>query len=251
MLPQPKVLLQRLLLAKYSIYGEFILMKSRHYKTAATPLLISIIVFMTACTTLDPYTQEEKTSNAVKGAAIGAAAGAAIGLITGDDSAERKKRALILAGVGALGGGAVGGYMDQQEMELRKKLESTGVSVTRDGDNITLNMPGNITFAVDSSDISADFYAVLDSVALVLTKFDKTLVEVAGHTDNTGSEAYNQSLSQKRASSVSAYLASREVRADRLVSVGAGELRPVSTNSTPEGRAQNRRVEITIVPITE
>ena len=226
-------------------------MKSYHYKAVAMPLFISVVLMSTACTTMDPYTQEEKTSNAVKGAAIGAAAGAAVGLITGDDSAERKKRALILAGVGALGGGAVGGYMDQQELELRKKLEATGVNVTRDGDNITLNMPGNITFAVDSFDISADFYPVLDSVALVLAKFDKTLVEVAGHTDNTGSDAYNQSLSQKRAGSVSAYLASREVRADRLVSVGAGELRPLSTNSTPEGRAQNRRVEITIVPITK
>ena len=226
-------------------------MKSYHYKAVVMPLFISVVLMSTACTTMDPYTQEQKTSNAVKGAAIGAAAGAAVGLITGDDSAERKKRALILAGVGALGGGAVGGYMDQQELELRKKLEATGVSVTRDGDNITLNMPGNITFAIDSFDISADFYPVLDSVALVLAKFDKTLVEVAGHTDNTGSDAYNQSLSQKRAGSVSAYLASREVRADRLVSVGAGELRPVSTNSTPAGRAQNRRVEITIVPITE
>ena len=218
---------------------------------AGAVMSVAVLVALSGCTTLDPYTGEKKTSNVTRGAAIGAAAGAVVGLISGDNSKERKKRALILAGVGALGGGAVGGYMDQQELELRKKLESTGVSVTRDGDNITLNMPGNITFAVDSFDISADFYLVLDSVALVLAKFDKTLVEVAGHTDNTGSDAYNQSLSQKRAGSVSAYLASREVRADRLVSVGAGELRPLSTNSTPEGRAQNRRVEITIVPITE
>jgi outer membrane protein OmpA-like peptidoglycan-associated protein len=212
--------------------------------------LLLLIILISACTTLDPYTREEKTSNAAKGAAIGAAAGAAIGLITGDDSAERKKRALILAGVGAVAGGGVGYYMDQQEMKLRQKLEGTGVSVTRIGENITLNMPGNVTFAVDSANISADFYAVLDSVALVLNEFDKTLIEIAGHTDSTGSDQYNQALSQRRASSVVAYLTSRQVRSDRMMSVGAGESRPIASNNTTAGRQQNRRVEITIVPIT-
>jgi outer membrane protein OmpA-like peptidoglycan-associated protein len=230
--------------------GVIIAMRKPNYKTAVSMILISVVLLLSACTTLDPYTREEKTSNAVKGAAIGAAAGAAVGLITGDDSAERKKRALILAGVGAVAGGGVGAYMDQQEMKLRQKLEGTGVSVTRDGDNITLNMPGNVTFAVDSSDISSSFYPVLDSVGLVLIEFDKTLVEVAGHTDSSGSNVYNQSLSQRRAGSVSAYLTSREVRIDRLISVGAGEVRPVATNDTSAGRQQNRRVEITIVPIT-
>jgi outer membrane protein OmpA-like peptidoglycan-associated protein len=225
-------------------------MKKPHYKTALSPVLISLVLLSSACTTLDPYTGEQKTSNAVKGAAIGAAAGAAVGLITGDDAAERKKRALILAGVGAVGGGAVGSYMDQQELKLRKQLEGTGVSVTRIGDNITLNMPGNVTFAVDSADVSASFYPVLDSVALVLKEFDKTLVEVAGHTDSTGSDAYNQALSERRAVSVSAYLTSRQVRPDRLISVGAGESRPVASNDTAAGRQLNRRVEITIVPIT-
>ncbi|MEJ2138003.1 MAG: OmpA family protein [Gammaproteobacteria bacterium] len=220
------------------------------YKTTYTALLVCGGILLSSCTTLDPYTREEKTSNAAKGAAIGAAAGAAVGLITGDNSAERKKRALILAGVGGIAGGGVGYYMDQQEMKLRQKLEGTGVSVTRLGDNITLNMPGNVTFAVDSSDISASFYPVLDSVALVLNEFDKTLVEVAGHTDSTGSESYNQSLSQKRSGSVTAYLTSRSVRSDRLISVGAGETRPIATNDTAAGRQQNRRVEITIVPIT-
>jgi outer membrane protein OmpA-like peptidoglycan-associated protein len=220
------------------------------YKTTYTALLVCGGILLSSCTTLDPYTREEKTSNAAKGAAIGAAAGAAVGLITGDNSAERKKRALILAGVGGIAGGSVGYYMDQQEMKLRQQLEGTGVSVTRMGDNITLNMPGNVTFAVDSSDISASFYPVLDSVALVLNEFDKTLVEVAGHTDSTGSESYNQSLSQKRSGSVTAYLTSRSVRSDRLISVGAGETRPIATNDTAAGRQQNRRVEITIVPIT-
>ena len=208
------------------------------------------LVTLAGCTTLDPYSREEKTSNAAKGAAIGAAAGAVAGLITGDSSSERKKNALILAGVGAIAGGGVGYYMDQQEMKLRQRLEGTGVSVTRVGDNITLNMPGNITFAVDSVDINAGFYEVLDSVTLVLNEFDKTLVEVAGHTDSTGTDQYNQSLSQRRAGSVAAYLRSREVLADRLIEVGAGESRPIATNDTPQGRRQNRRVEITLVPIT-
>jgi outer membrane protein OmpA-like peptidoglycan-associated protein len=212
--------------------------------------VIVVLGGLSSCTTLDPYTREEKTSSATKGAAIGAAAGVAVGLITGSSSSQRKKRALILGGVGALTGGGVGYYMDQQEMKLRQQLEGTGVSVTRMGDNITLNMPGNITFAVDSSDISADFYEILDSVALVLNEFNKTLVEVAGHTDSTGDAQYNQQLSERRAGSVAAYLRSRKVVADRLIIVGGGESYPVATNDTPAGRQANRRVEITIVPLT-
>ncbi len=215
-----------------------------------TVAAIAAMVALAGCTTLDPYTREEKTSNAAKGAAIGAAAGAVVGLISGDNSKERKKRALIMAGVGTVAGAGVGGYMDQQEMKLRQRLDETGVSVTRMGDNITLNMPGNITFAVDSADINANFYEVLDSVALVLNEFNKTLVEVAGHTDSTGTEQYNQALSERRANSVSAYLRTRSVMTDRLLTVGAGEQYPIADNSTPAGRQQNRRVEITIVPIT-
>lgn len=218
------------------------------YRQAVVALLLASVVV--GCTTLDPYTREEKTSNATKGAAIGAAAGIVVGLITGDDSSERKKRALILGGVGALTGGGIGAYMDQQEMKLRQRLEGTGVSVTRMGDNITLNMPGNVTFAVDSADISADFYEVLDSVALVLNEFDKTFIEVAGHTDSSGSNAYNQSLSERRAGSVATYLQSRQVLGERLIVVGAGESRPIASNETQAGRQQNRRVEITIVPVT-
>ena len=215
-----------------------------------TVAAVVAMVALAGCTTLDPYTREEKTSNAAKGAAIGAAAGAVVGLISGDNSKERKKRALIMAGVGTVAGAGVGGYMDQQEMKLRERLDQTGVSVTRMGDNITLNMPGNITFAVDSADINANFYEVLDSVALVLNEFNKTLVEVAGHTDSTGTEQYNQALSERRANSVSAYLRTRSVMADRVLTVGAGEQYPIADNSTPAGRQQNRRVEITIVPVT-
>ena len=213
-------------------------------------LLAAGMMFLVSCTTLDPYSREEKISNASKGAAIGALSGVAVGLITGDDSAERKKNALILAGVGGLAGGAVGYYMDQQEMKLRQQLEGTGVSVTRIGDNITLNMPGNVTFGFNSGDIDSGFYPVLDSVGIVLKEFDQTLVEVAGHTDSTGSAEYNQALSERRAQSVVGYLKSQPVRADRLITVGAGENRPIASNATAQGQALNRRVEITIVPVT-
>lgn len=207
-------------------------------------------VFVTGCQTLDPYTREEKTSNATKGALIGAAAGAAVGLISGDDAVERRQHALILAGVGALAGGAIGNYQDRQEAELRAELEGTGVSVTRIGDNITLNMPGNVTFATDSSDLSRAFFDVLTSVGKVLGEFDKTVVEVAGHTDSTGSDAYNQSLSERRAQSVSSYLASQGVMSQRVITIGMGESRPVADNTTASGRQANRRVEITMVPVT-
>jgi outer membrane protein OmpA-like peptidoglycan-associated protein len=181
---------------------------------------------------------------------IGAAAGAVVGLISGDDAVERRQRALIGAGVGALAGGAVGYYMDQQEAKLRAELEGTGVSVTRIGDNITLNMPGNVTFATDSSDLSPAFFEVLNSVTKVLKEFDQTVVEVAGHTDSTGSEVYNQSLSERRAGSVSQYLQAHNISAQRLITIGMGELRPVADNGTAEGRQANRRVEMTMVPVT-
>ena len=229
-------------------------MKASNPSRTVTPGLIlstTLTVALAACTTLDPYSGEEKTSNATKGAAIGAAVGVAAGLITGDDSSERKKRALILGGAGAIAGGGVGYYMDQQEAKLRKQLEGTGVGVTRDGDNITLSMPGNITFAVDSSDISSSFYEVLDSVALVLIEYGKTMVEVAGHTDSSGEAAYNQALSERRANSVADYLTSRKVKHERFLVVGGGENYPVASNDNPSGKQLNRRVEITIVPLTE
>lgn len=203
------------------------------------------------CQTLDPYTGEKKVSNTTKGAAIGAAAGAVVGAISGDNARERRKRALIGAGVGALAGGAVGAYMDRQEAELRKELENTGVSVTRRGDEVTLNMPSNISFAFGSSDLNSRFYAVLDSVAKVLNKYDKTLVEVAGHTDSVGSTESNQTLSERRANSVTEYLVTRGVKRDRTIVVGGGENYPIADNGTAEGRAMNRRVELSLLPIRE
>ena len=205
---------------------------------------------ISGCETLDPYTQESKTSNATKGAVIGAVSGAVVGLISGDDAVERRQHAMIGAGIGALAGGSVGYYMDQQEAKLRAELEGTGVSVYRDGDNITLNMPGNVTFATDSSDLSPEFFKVLVSVSKVLEEFDQTVVEVAGHTDSRGSETYNQTLSESRAASVAEYLDAQGVIDQRMITVGMGELRPVADNATTSGRQANRRVEITLVPIT-
>ena len=213
-------------------------------------LVATAAIVLTGCETLDPYTGESKTSAATKGAIIGAVSGAVVGLASGDDSVERRQRALIGAGVGALAGGAIGYYMDRQEAKLRAELQGTGVSVHRDGDNITLLMPGNITFATDSSDLSPQFFDVLVSVSKVLTEFDKTVVEVAGHTDSTGSDAYNQGLSERRAQSVAQYLRTQNVNPQRLITIGLGESMPVADNGTPEGRQQNRRVELTMVPLT-
>lgn len=211
---------------------------------------LAVVLLASGCKTLDPYTGEEQTSKATKGALIGAAAGAVVGLASGDDAVDRRQRALIGAGVGALAGGSIGHYQDRQEAELRAKLEGTGVSVTRMGDNITLNMPGNVTFATDSSDLNADFFNVLNSVSKVLREFDQTIVEVAGHTDNTGSDEYNEALSDRRASSVARYFESRNIAPQRLLTIGMGESRPVADNGTAEGRQANRRVEITMVPLT-
>ena len=206
---------------------------------------LALLLGLGACTT-NPYTGEEETSKAGWGAGIGAVTGGLIGAIAGDN----RESILIGMGVGALAGGGIGYYMDKQEDKLRAQLQSTGVSVTRNGDNIILNMPGNITFATNSSNISADFYRVLDSVALVINEFEKTYVDVYGYTDSTGSEAYNQTLSEARASSVGSYLMSQKVIPERIVTRGMGESQPVATNDTAEGRSRNRRVEIVLIPIT-
>lgn len=212
--------------------------------------IIAVAALAAGCETMDPYTGESETSKATKGALIGAAAGAVVGLASGDDAVDRRQRALIGAGVGALAGGSVGYYMDRQEAKLRAELEGTGVSVTRIGDNITLNMPGNITFATNSADLNASFLEVLGGVTKVLKEFDQTVVEVAGHTDSTGTDEYNQGLSQRRSESVSQYFTSRNISSQRLITVGMGETRPVADNGTANGRQANRRVEITMVPLT-
>lgn len=211
---------------------------------------LTVALTVVACQTTNPYTGEQQTSKATTGALIGAAAGAAVGAISGDDNRERRKRAAIGAGIGALAGGAVGYYMDQQEAKLRERLAGTGVSVSRQGDQVILNMAGNVTFATNQSDIKASFYPVLNSVAEVLTEYDQTLVEVVGHTDSTGGDAINRPLSQRRADSVAGYLKSRNISAVRLSTYGVGSDYPVATNDSAEGRQLNRRVEIALLPLT-
>ena len=199
-----------------------------------------------ACTT-DPYTGEQKVSNTAGGAALGALAGAGVGLLAGGND---RRNALIGAGLGALAGGAVGSVMDRNEADLRAQLEGTGVSVTRAGDEIILNMPSDITFGVDQDSIKSSFYDVLDSVALVLKRYKQTLVDVYGHTDSTGSAQHNFDLSQRRALSVANYLNSQGVDQRRFSVTGFGATKPVASNATEAGRAQNRRVEIQLSPLT-
>jgi outer membrane protein OmpA-like peptidoglycan-associated protein len=216
-------------------------------------LSLACAIAISGCTTFDPYTGEEKTTNTAKGAGIGAGAALIVSYLANKDesSRERNQRMLRDAGIGAVVGGGVGYYMDTQEAKLRKQLRSTGVSVIRDGDNITLVMPGNIIFPTAGSDLKADFYDVLDSVAIVLEEFDKTVIVVAGHTDSVGSDSYNQQLSERRAESVTAFLVNKKITPARFDTVGFGERNPLTTNNTAEGRSVNRRVEITLLPITE
>jgi outer membrane protein OmpA-like peptidoglycan-associated protein len=209
------------------------------------------VLALSGCTTLDPYSGESKRSNASSGAMIGAAVGVLAGVLTGDNAKERKKRALKMAGIGAVAGGGVGYYMDVQEAKLRKELEATGVSVTRNGDNITLNMPGNITFDVNQSGLKPSFKPVLSSVSKVLQEYKSTIIQVAGHTDSDGSDSYNELLSKQRAQSVTNELLSLTIDPVRIETVGFGESYPIASNDTQEGKAMNRRVELTLVPVSE
>ncbi len=225
--------------------------KAPIFRKTALSTLVGLAVVISGCQsnpfqTENPYTGETEINKTTKGAGIGAVAGLVAGAIAGGS----RKDLLIGAGVGALAGGAVGYYMDRQDAKLRAQLRGTGVSVTRIGDQIALNMPGNVTFATNSSNISAEFYDVLNSVALVLNEFDKTYVDVIGHTDSTGSLEFNQSLSEQRASSVTRYLTSQKVLPARILTRGLGPSSPVASNDTVGGRALNRRVEIILTPVT-
>ena len=222
-------------------------------KLIAAIIAAGIAISASGCTTTDAYTGEEKASNTAKGAGIGAAIGAFIGYVSSRDKDRRDKQKAILVGaaIGGAGGAAVGNYMDRQEAELRKQLEGTGVSVTRNGDDLILNMPGNVTFQTGKYNLKASFREVLDSVVLVLSEFNQTLIESAGHTDSVGTEESNLILSRNRANSVADYLISEGVSAERVLTIGHGELRPIADNGTENGRQLNRRVELTLIPITE
>lgn len=197
--------------------------------------------FLSACAT-DPYTGESKVSKTAWGTGIGAAAGAGIGALVGGE-----KGALIGAGVGAVSGAGVGGYMDLQARKLRQELEGTGVRVSKNGNNIVLIMPGNITFDTNKSNIKSNFKPVLDSVAKVINEFDQTKVQITGYTDNTGTAAINNKLSAERANAVATYLRLRGVAQARIYAAGLGSSNPIATNATAAGREQNRRVEISLI----
>jgi len=215
--------------------------------TLGASALMSVLLLMGCETTQQAATSPDYQKTRT-GAGIGAGVGAVVGLLTHGNKFDN---ALIGAAIGGLAGGAIGNYQDRQEAQLKANMAGTGVEVVRKQDNITLDMPGSITFATNSADLNANFYPILDKVAGTLVQYDQTMIEVAGHTDSTGSAAFNQSLSERRAHSVAAYLVSRGVRVQRLMVVGDGEKDPIASNDTLEGRAANRRVELTIVPVAQ
>jgi outer membrane protein OmpA-like peptidoglycan-associated protein len=220
---------------------------TRNTRLVAT--LATAVLAMSACAPIQDMATNPEKEKTRQGAGYGAAAGAVIGLLTAGNN--KFKSAMIGAAAGALAGGAVGYYMDKQEAKLREQMAGTGVDVVRNGDNITLDVPGGVTFAFDSASLNPQFMPALNKMAATLAEFDKTVIEVAGHTDNVGSDTYNHQLSERRSLSVADYLSSSGVSRARMVTIGAGESHPVASNDTDAGRAQNRRVEITIVPVTE
>ena len=199
------------------------------------------VSLLSACA-IDPYTGEQKVAKTAWGTGIGAAAGAGIGALAGG-----KKGALIGAGVGALAGAGTGAYMDVQARKLREQLVGTGVQVKELDGRIYLIMPGNITFNTNEAVIKQGFTPVLDSVALVTKEYNKTMVQVYGYTDNTGTAATNNALSLRRANAVSNYLRLRGVDGNRIITDGLGSSNPIASNATAAGREQNRRVEIVLI----
>lgn len=203
------------------------------------------LVLLAGCTT-NPYTGESQAGKAGIYGGVGAVSGAVIGAATSSKK-DRAKGALIGAAVGGAAGGGYGYYVDTQEAKLRQTLQGTGVQVQRNGDQLTLIMPGNITFGSNSSDISSSFYPTLNSLVLVFKEFNKNGVNIVGHTDSTGSAQLNQDLSNRRAQSVASYLMSNGIPSNRISAYGAGPSQPIASNSTEAGRAQNRRVEINLI----
>ena len=205
------------------------------------------LALLVGCTN-NPYTGEREAGKAGIYGGIGAVSGAVIGAATSSKK-DRAKGALIGATVGGAAGGGYGYYVDTQEAKLRQTLQGSGVQVQRQGDNLTLIMPGNITFASNSADISSSFYSTLNSLVQVFKEFNKNGIDITGHTDSTGSQQLNQDLSNRRARSVAAYLEGNGVPASRIYSYGAGSSQPIASNDTAAGRAQNRRVEINLRPL--
>jgi outer membrane protein OmpA-like peptidoglycan-associated protein len=221
-------------------------------KTALCVALMGVAA-LAACSTTDPYTGMPVRNNTGTGVLTGAGVGAVLGYLTNTNKGEQgRKNALIGAGIGALAGGAVGNYMDRQQADFRRSLEGSGVMIRRNGDQIVLIMPSDVTFAVDKSEVQPAFNRVLDDVARTLNAYPQTTIDVVGHADSSGPDDYNQTLSERRASAVAGYLTGAgKVMADRVFVAGQGERQPMVSNDTAEGRAQNRRVEIILRPLTK
>lgn len=205
-------------------------------------LLFVLLSFSVVACTTNPYTGEQQASKAAR---YGGGAAALCGILGALDSREKALRSAAACGIVGAG---VGAYMDVQEAKLREQLQGTGVQVVREGNNIRLIMPGNITFQTDSYNLRSNFYPVLNSVGVVLAQYHETTMRVSGHTDNTGSRAYNLELSEKRARSVADYLVTQGVAQTRMYVEGLGFDQPIADNGTAEGRARNRRVELHILP---
>ncbi|KKI18810.1 hypothetical protein CA236_09085 [Sphingomonas sp. ABOLG] len=218
-------------------------------KSALVGLVVSGALLTTAACTTDPETGERRISKA----AIGGIGGALGGYLLGDLVGGRRDRTekIVGAGIGGIAGAGIGAYMDKQERDLRARTAGTDVQVIRQGDDLLLNIPSGINFAYNSAAVQPQFQQTLDRVASVLGEYNRTYIDVYGHTDSTGSDAYNQGLSERRATAVADYLSSHGVQRARIGIRGFGETQPIATNETEEGRAANRRVEIKIVPISE
>jgi len=215
-----------------------------------TAAIAAALLSTTAACITDPETGERHISKQAIGAGVGAVGGYLLGDLIGgrNDRAER----LIGTGVGALAGAAVGSYMDRQEQELRRRTAGTGVEVERQGDELVLTMPSGITFAYNRYDIQPQFQTTLDQIAQTLTAYPQTMIDIYGHTDSTGSDAYNQTLSENRAQSVASYLSAKGVQPARMATRGFGETQlAVNPEQTEVDRQANRRVEIRIVPVTQ
>lgn len=215
--------------------------------TMLAGIALSGAVLTAACTT-DPYTGQRRINNTAVGIIGGALGGYLLGDLVGGSHDRTEK--VLGAGIGAIAGGAVGAYMDRQEADLRRQTAGTGVDVIRQGDDLILRMPSGVTFAFDSSAVQPQFRPTLDQVAQTLVSYNQTYIDVLGHTDSTGTDAYNQALSERRAQSVADYLSMRGVARARMGIRGYGETQPIASNETEEGRSQNRRVEIKVVPVT-
>ncbi|HSD17217.1 MAG TPA: OmpA family protein [Thermomonas sp.] len=223
-------------------------MNNQQLKLAA--LAATLAAFTAGCATYTGQTDDPNDPNRTRnGALIGAAIGAAAGLLSGDSAVERRQHAMIGVGIGALAGGGIGAYQDRQEAELRRATAGTGVDVTRDGDVIKLNLPDGVTFDFAKYDIKPQFYPALNTIANTLREYNQTIVEVSGHTDSVGSDAANQTLSERRANAVSGYLVGQGLQRERFEVVGMGERYPIASNDTDQGRALNRRVEIRLLPL--